>query len=210
MKRSFFTPALIVLATLGLSACGMPFDVSRSATINTIAPVIEVPTQDWSITALDITVPRSLTVSEANVLRPSAAIVWRGDAPGDRYAQIETILTEALAPVLLDRPGGMTPVIVSLDLTRFHAVTERARYTIGGTHEIEFTLTVRHAESGDILSGPRPVDLAFRALGGQAAIDAEARGITQKLRITEYLQDWARVEFPAPIPDFLGVAALAN
>jgi hypothetical protein len=38
---------------------------------------------------------------------------------------------------------------------RFHALTERARYTIGGQHEIEFVYSVRHAETGAILSGRR-------------------------------------------------------
>ena len=210
MLHKFLTPALIVVAMLGLSACGTPFDVSRNTTLNMITPPVEAPTQDWSITALDIAVPRSLSVSEANSIRPFADIVWRGDAYGDRYAQVETILSDALAPVLLSRVGGSTPVVVSLTLSRFHAVTERARYTIGGVHDIEFALTVRHAETGEILSGPRQVELAFRALGGQAAMAAEAQGITQTVRITEYLQDWARAEFPAPFVDMLSVAALQN
>lgn len=210
MKRIFTTPALIIAAALGLSACAAPFDVTRNVNIDTISPVIETPTQDWSITALQIDVPRTLSVSEANALKPAADIVWREDAPGDRHAQVAAIVTEALSPVMQPREGAATPVIVSVEVTRFHALTERARYTIGGEHEIEFTLTVLHAETGEILSGPRPVDLSFRAHGGQAAIQAEAQGITQRVRITERLQEWARVEFPVPYTDFITVAEFQN
>ncbi|PWK62055.1 DUF6778 family protein [Roseicyclus mahoneyensis] len=210
MKRIFTTPALIVAALLGLSACGTPLDVMRNASISTIAPVIDAPTQDWSITAVEIDVPRTLTVSEANSIKPVADIVWRGDPPGDRYDQIETLMTQALGPVLRPREGASTPVVVSLEVTRFHAVTERARYTVGGEHEIEFVLTVRHAETGEILSGPRDVDLTFRAYGGRQAIEAEAQGITQTVRITARLQEWARIEFPTPYFDLLTVAQVQN
>lgn len=210
MKRIFTTPALIVAALLGLSACGTPLDVSRNAAFSTISPVIEAPTQDWSITALQIDVPRTLTVSEANSIKPASDIVWRGDPPGDRYEQIETLMNQALAPVLRPREDAGTPVIVSLEVTRFHSLTERARYTVGGEHEIEFVLTVRHAETGEILSGPRDVDLTFRAYGGRQAIEAEAQGITQAVRVTARLQDWARIEFPTPHLDLLTLVQVQN
>jgi hypothetical protein len=211
MKRIFTTPALIVAAALGLSACGTtPFDVSRDAPFDNITPVIEAPTQDWSITSYEIIVPRTLTVSEANSIKPASDIVWREDPMGDRYEQIEAIVDQALAGVMVPREGASTPVTVSIELTRFHALTERARYTIGGEHEIEFIVTVRHAATGALLSGPRPVDLTFRAYGGQAAIEAEAAGITQRSRIMSRVQEWARTEFPTPYSDFVTVAELAN
>lgn len=210
MTRSFTIPALIVAAALGLSACTSPFDVTRNAPYDPVTPVIEAPTQDWSITELRIEVPRTLTVSEANTLRPAADIVWREDPAGDRYAQVETILRSALGPVLQPRDGASTPVIVLIQVTQFHAVTERARYTIGGQHDILFNVTVAHAETGEVLSGPRMVDLTFRALGGQAAIDAEAQGITQRVRITERLQDWARAEFPLPAADLVAAVQAQN
>ncbi|NKX43926.1 DUF6778 family protein [Roseicyclus persicicus] len=210
MKRILITPALIVAAALGLSACSTPFDVSRDTPFDPITPVIEAPTQDWSFTAVEIVVPRTLSVSEANSIKPASDIVWREDPLGDRYVQVEAILRDALTPVLQPREGAATPVVVAIEVTRFHALTERARYTIGGEHEIEFMLTVRHAETGQILSGPRPVDLTFRALGGQAAIQAEAQGITQRVRITERLQEWARVEFPAPLATLISVAEVQN
>jgi hypothetical protein len=210
MTRNFFTPALIVAAALGLSACSAPFDVTRNAPFEPVAPVIEAPTLDWSIAELRIHVPRSLSVSEANSIKPAADIVWREDPLGDRYEQVEALLRAALDPVMQPRDGATTPVIVALQVTRFHALTERARYTTGGEHEIEFLVIVANAETGEVLSGPRPVDLTFRAHGGQAAIQAEAQGITQRVRITERLQDWARAAFPAPSVDLQAVVSTQN
>ncbi len=196
MKRFLKTPFFLVAAALALSACASPGAVSRNAPFDQ-APIMDFSTQDWGVVQLVIDVPRDLSVSEANGLKPRADIVWREDPAGDRHAQVEAIFQEALAPVLTPETGSI-PVIVRIEVTKFHAVTERARYTIGGEHEIEFMLTVFDAESGMSISGPRPVDLTFRAHGGQAAIDAEAQGITQRVRITERLVNWAASEFPAP------------
>ncbi|MDG3042356.1 DUF6778 family protein [Roseicyclus marinus] len=210
MMKKLLKSALIVAAMTGLSACAMPFDVSRDASITNISPVIATPTQDWSIVEVRIDVPRSLTVSEANSIRPFADIVWREDPMGDRYEQVEALMTEALAPVLRPRDAASTPVIVSLEVMQFHALTERARYTTGGAHEIVFMLTVADARTGRVLSGPRPVDLTFRAAGGQAALAEEAQGITQRVRVTERLQAWARAEFPMPAADLIAVAQAQN
>ena len=210
MMRSLLKSTLILAALLGLSACSAPSGVSRNATMDSVAPLVSSPVQDWSVVDLRIDVPRTLTVSEANSIRPNADIVWRGDPLGDRHDQIDALMTSALAPVLTPRDTGGTPVIVTLELRQFHAVTELARYTVGGLHAFVFTLTVAHAETGEILSGPRTVDLTYRVAGGQAALDEEARGITQRARVIERLQTWARAEFPVPAADLLSVAAAQN
>lgn len=186
----------VMAAILLAAGCAAPTQVMRDQPfIDT--PVIEQDIRDWSIARLDIVVPDTLTVSEANGIKPNADIVWRGDPLGDRHAQVQAIFEGALTPVLAEL-NGATRVIVELELTRFHAVTERARYTIGGEHEIEFLMTVFDAETGQSITGRRPVDVTFRAFGGQQAIEAEAQGITQRVRITDRLQDWARAEFPRP------------
>lgn len=210
MMRSLLKTTLILAALAGLSACSAPSGVSRNVTLETVSPVLEGPRQDWSIVDLRVDVPRTLTVSEANSIRPNADIVWRGDPLGDRYDQVDALMTSALAPVLRPRDGASTPVIVTIELQQFHAVSELARYTIGGSHEFVFTLTVTHAETGEILSGPRPVDLTYRVAGGQAALDEEAQGITQRARVIERLQGWARAEFPVPAADLLAVAQAQN
>jgi hypothetical protein len=210
MIRFFTTPALIVAAALTLSACASPSQVSRNAPFENQVPSIEVPMQDWSIEGVQVIVPRSLSVSEANSIKPNADIVWRGDPMGDRYLQIEQLMHSALVPVLRPREGAQIPALVTLEITRFHALTERARYTIGGEHEIEFILTVRHAETGALLSGPRPVDLTFRAEGGRQAVEAEARGITQRVSVTHRLQSWALTEFASARSDLISVARAQN
>ena len=73
--------------------------------------------------------------------------------------------------------------------------------------EIEFILTVVHAETGVILSGPEALDLTFPALGGNDAIEADAAGLTQRLRITRRLQDWVQAEFIGTVAPSVLVAA---
>jgi hypothetical protein len=210
MIRFFPTPALIVAAALMVQACASPPEVSRNMTLASQVPSVDVTMQDWSIEAVEVIVPRSLSVSESNSIKPRADIVWRGDPMGDRYAQIEELMQSALTPVLRPRQGAAVPAVVTVEVAIFHALSERARYTIGGAHEIEFTLTVRHAETGAVLSGPRLVDLTFRAAGGRQALEEEARGFTQRVAVTERLQSWALTEFAATRHDLLSVAQVQN
>lgn len=203
MFASRFIPALILGAALAVSGCVGTSDVSRNIGFDA-APVVEnFAVQDWDITAFEVNVPASLTVSEANTIKPRADIVWREDPTGDRRAQVDALMTEALAPVFAGVDGAI-PVIVTLDVTRFHAQTPRVRYSnIPSEHEVEFVLTVRHAQTGAILSGPRDTDLTFPALGGNAAAEADARGETQRARISARLVQWVQQEFYAPAPSAL-------
>jgi hypothetical protein len=203
MKTGIKLPLLAILAVFAVAGCAGPAEVMRDQPFLD-TPVIEPEPRDWAVARLDIVVPETLTVSEANTIKPRADIVWREDAPGDRHAQVQTLFEQALTPVL-SQLDGATRVIVHLELTRFHAVTERARYTIGGEHEIEFLMTIFDAETGQSMTGRRPVDLTFRAYGGQQAIEAEAEGITQRVRIMSRLQQWALAEFPRPASSLLQV-----
>ncbi|WP_025313254.1 DUF6778 family protein [Roseicyclus elongatus] len=199
--RSF--PALALGAAMVLTGCVTTTgDVTRNAGLD-LGPVIEVPTQNWGFAQLVVSVPDSLSVSEAHAIKPRADIVWREDAPGNRRAQVQALMQAALEPALAPMQGDI-PVLIRLEVTRFHALTERARYTIGGEHEIEFIVTIANAETGQILSGPRAVDLTFRAYGGQQAVNAEAQGITQRVRITERLQQWVQAEFPQTMLGAIG------
>lgn len=194
MFRIHLIPALILGSVMTLSGCVGSTEVTRNAPL-ALAPMVEVPTASWGFAGLQITVPETITVSEANTIKPRADIVWREDPPGDRRAQVQDLMQSALEPVLSGLTGDV-PVQFDIELRRFHALTQRARYTIGGEHEITFILTARHAETGALLTGPREVVLDFRAFGGRQAVEAEAQGITQAVRITGRLQDWAREEFP--------------
>jgi len=179
-----------------LFGCVAPEEVTRSTAL-TPAPIATVEARDWGDAELVVTVPRALTVSESDVITPIADIVWREDPEGDRYQQVEGLLRDALRPVTADLTGA-TPVRIMLEVTRFHALSDRARYTIGGTHEIGFLFSVIHRDTGEVLLGPEPVMLELAALGGRQAMEAVAAGQTQRVRITDHLRDWARQAFGAP------------
>ncbi len=161
---------------------------------------VRVMAAQYDVADVEVTVPRALRVSEANTFYPMADIVWRGDALGDRYAQVASIFTDAAQRAT----GGMNTgraVAVQIELVRFHGVTEKTRYTVGGTHNMVFDLTVRDAASGAVLDGPRRVVADAKAAGGQAAIAEEQAGRTQRVVVTEKLAEVLRRELSAPVND---------
>jgi hypothetical protein len=110
--------------------------------------------------------------------------------------QVEGIMRGALEPDASSTMQGDVPVQVVVEVARFHALTERARYTTADSMRSSSSMSVRHAETGAILSGPEPVDLTFRGYGGRRAVEAEQQGITQRVRISEQLVGWARGALP--------------
>ncbi|PVA08093.1 DUF6778 family protein [Thalassorhabdomicrobium marinisediminis] len=188
----------IALATLvtGLSACSTVDIVSRNTAFQGTPVATAAPQQivrDYRVQSVRFAVPEDLTVSEANSYYPIADIVWRGDPLGDRGAQIAEIFETSIdgAGAALD---GATPVTVDVVLARFHSLTERTRYSVGGTHSIKFDLTVRHARTGAVLEPTRRIVADFPALGGSAAMAAEGAGQTQKVRIISRLTSLFRQE----------------
>ena len=93
------------------------------------------------------------------------------------------------------------------EITRFHALTPKTRYTVGGMHTLRFILTVRDAATGEILDGPRPVVADVKGSGGQRAMEEEAAGITQKVVIEERLAQVIHDELIAPLPELTGADA---
>lgn len=152
----------------------------------------------YDVTDVRVTVPASLSVSEANSYLPRADIVWRGDPAGDRRAQISEVIRTAFEQGSAGL-SGPRPVIVDLEIARWHSVTERTRYTVGGVHSLKFTITVRDAETGAVIEAPRLIETRLPAYGGQAAIDAEARGETQKVRLIAHLEQVARRELTGSV-----------
>ncbi len=198
-------------AFLALAACAAPDPVSRSAG-GALAPAPEVPAPVaaasfadrplWHVVAIAVTVPKSLRVSEANVFYPLADIVWRGEPRGDRHAQVKAILEEGLGRGAATATQGPA-VVAEVEVIRFHAVTEKTRYTVGGTHAIHFRLTLRDAATGAVLDGPRFVDASTRASGGAKAVEEDAMGLTQRVVIVQRLAEVMQRELmrlPAPMP----------
>jgi hypothetical protein len=182
---------------LGLSACVQPDTAARSAsgpsevtvaTQNSTAQVaigqkVAIP---LNVVDVRIVVPTSLRVSEAETYYPDADVVWRGEPRANRLEQVERIMSEAADRGTSGLKSGL-PVIAEIQVTRFHCVTEKTRNTIGGTHSMHFILTIRHAETGEVLDGPRPVVADTKASGGAKAIAEDYAGRTQRVVVVERL-----------------------
>lgn len=207
MMTSRLISVLIFGAALAVSGCVGTMDVSRDAGPDALPVIENIQVQDWDVVGVEVNVPTTLTTSEANGIKPRADIVWHGDPMGDRHAQVDALMTAALAPAF-EAVNGAVPVIVSLEVTEFHAQTHRVRYSnIPSEHEIVFVMTVYHAETGEVLSGPNTVDLTFAGLNGTDAIAADAAGISQRVRISERLASWVSDEFIGPAADTILVAS---
>lgn len=191
---------------LGLSACvtadpasramaPVPGDVSVAAK-NLIEGQVTAPR--YNVADLRISVPRDLRVSEANLFYPVADIVWRGEPRGDRHAQVQAIFADALTNGTAGMKNGAS-VVVEVQVTRFHCLTEKTRYTVGGTHSLRYMLTVRDAATGQIIDGPRKVIADVKASGGQAAIAEDMAGRTQRVVVVEALAASIRRELSAPV-----------
>lgn len=180
----------VLLFGLTLTACGgMRADRQEAAAIDEAANSAEVQTSPnalVSVNTVEIMVPDTLLVTEANRYYPKGDIVWRGEPLGDRRAQVKAIFEEGIGrgAATLD---GATPVDLQVEVLRFHALTQKARYTVGGVHAITFVVRLKDPETGVLLADPRVVRADLKAYGGEEALSAEAGGFTQKFRITNHL-----------------------
>lgn len=214
MKHSSLIAGLV--AALALSACTATDTPSRN-TMNdqteftmatsgaalagsngagVAAPIAAAP---YAIDHVSIDVPRNLRVSEANTWHPNADIVWHGEPYGDRYEQVGAIFRDAFGTATSGMTQGRS-VDVSIQVTYFHCLTEKTRYTFGGVHSMHFILTVRDAATGQVIDGPRKVMADVRGSGGARAIAEEERGITQRVVVVSKLVEVIRRELTsAPV-----------
>lgn len=173
-----------------LTACSAVDTVTRNAPLESprVGAAIAAPQiqRDYALHSIRFAVPDDMTVSEANSYYPIADIVWRGDPLGNRAEQISAIFQTAISSAG-EGLAGSVPVTVDVELVRFHSLTERTRYSVGGVHSIKFDLTVRDAQTGELLEPTRRINGDFAALGGYAALAADNQGQTQKVRITAHL-----------------------
>lgn len=200
MKRAIRVLVLLAVG-FGLTACGGA-NVARQTAPEVLsvaskgAPVALVPKYD--VERVEVSVPRDLRVSEANVYYPLADIVWRGEPIGDRHRQVQTILQEGIGRGVKGMTSGR-PVALEIRLERFHSLTEKTRYTFGGVHSIKFVMTVRDLETGIALDGPRMVVADVKGSGGSKAIAEEQMGRTMRVVITERLEQVIRRELSQPV-----------
>ncbi len=152
-----------------------------------------VKTRSYRLSGLSFSAPQDLTISESESFYPSADIVWRGDPLGPRVDQIERIFETAVrrnTAVLT----GAEPIDVEITLVRFHGVTNKTRYSVGGVYNVIFDMTVRDARSGAILEPARRIVGNLSAPGGERAVRLEESGQTQKVRVTDYLAGLVRAQ----------------
>lgn len=177
---AFRSVLAIGLFTL-LTACGGRFETSFNA------PVPPEESLNWRLADVQVEVPTSLSVSDANSLAPNADIVWHGDPAGDRRAQVAAILEDGI------RRGGQAlegdrPVIITATLREFHAVTPRAvSRAPSAVHNISYAAQVFDARTLEVLMEPQELSADLEALVGASAIVAASQGQTQKVRITDHL-----------------------
>lgn len=179
---SVFGKILLGVGVCTLAACG-----SGSFETN-YAPLSSDTSKNWRVASVDVTVPSTLTVTEANSYAPDADIVWRGEPAGDRYAQVDAIITEAATAGAAGLRGSQ-PVNLLIEVSEFHALTQKTRYGLenAGVHNIAFTAQVVDARSGAPLTPPSPIQADLVAYSGQQAIEAEAEGNTQRVRIVRHV-----------------------
>lgn len=163
----------------GLAACD-----TGGATVRTgQVPAVE---RSYDLQGLNFVASADLSVSENEGYYPMAAVVWRGDPRGARISQIAAMFEEAA-----DRNTriitGDVPVVVDVRLVRFHGVTDRTRYSVGGVYNIIFELTVRDARNGVVIEPARRIVANLDAPGGTRAVQLEQSGQTQKVRVTDFL-----------------------
>ncbi len=175
---------VVAVAVLALAGCGS----SGQFRTDYAQGVSAANSGGWRLASVSVTVPDTLTVSEANTYAPDADIVWRGEPLGDRYDQVKNIIEEAARRGGSGLRGGR-PVTLQLQVSQFHALTQRTRYTLNssGVHNIDFVIRVVDARSGETLAGPEAVQADLVGYVGGEAIAAEARGETQRVRIVSHV-----------------------
>lgn len=186
----------LLCVSMALFACAPADMPSRARTdvlpvaIGETAPVpaAGVIAAELNVVRYNIDVPKALLVSEADVFLPNADIVWHGDPAGDRHAQVTAIFAAALERGTADMALGY-PVMVNIEVEKFHALTPKTRATVGGNFAMWFMMTVLDAQTGAVLDGPRLVIADTPASGGRRALREEAQGITQKVVIEARLAE---------------------
>jgi len=206
MEDGMFTARNIIglCATAALLACSPAEMASRGNTLfSPTVPNLEAPAAAltpaplYNVVHFDAVVPPELLVSDADVYLPRADIVWHGDPAGDRRQQVEAMFERALALSTFDMSRGR-PVVVMVQLEKFHGVTPKTRATVGGNFGIRFFLTVLDAETRQAIDGPRLVTADIKASGGVRALREEQRGITQKSVVTNALAGLLDQELSKP------------
>ena len=214
MQMARIAVGLVMMA--GVSACGSvgkaPFEplpdvaemhraamspVEMNDTVHA-APDTTLPAfEPMRLVSYTVSIPEELRVSEANLYYPMADIVWRGDPKGNRKQQVGTIFAESLNRAERQQQEGRA-VMAEIEVQKFHSLTEKTRFTVGGMHSINFALTLKDVQTGETLVAKEKVKANLKAFGGRRAMEAEAQGLGMKERIQQHLARVIAAELTLP------------
>lgn len=166
---------------LALSACGSIWAVDYDGADPEVA-------RNWRVADVVVKVPETASVSEEDIIRPIADIVWRGEAEGDRRMQVARIVREAATAGSAGMTGG-TPVRLEVDVNRFHSVSHEARavLTRSGVNDILMDIRVVDPATGEVLASETAVEGDSPALVGRQAVEAARAGGSERARIVDHL-----------------------
>lgn len=183
MAKSLTLASMMLATSLSIVGCS-----STKWTTNYADVIDPVAAQNWRVVEIDVLVPRSLTVSEANTFAPNADIVWREYPYGNRYDQVDAIITDAATRGVAALQGSRD-VKLKITMMQFHALSEKTRAVLNnsGVHDITFTAQVFDIATNTALSPPDLIKADLIAFVGDQAVAAEKQGLTQKVRITSHV-----------------------
>jgi hypothetical protein len=148
-------------------------------------------TRGWTVVDVRAVAYDSRTVSEDNILVPMADIVWHGEPPGDRRAQVAAIVADgveaAAAPL-----RGPRPVEIHIAIDRFHGVTPAAiNRSPGAVHDITFRIAVVDRATRKVLVEPMQMEADLIAYTQSMAVVSRLDGQTERQRIVDHVADVA-------------------
>jgi hypothetical protein len=124
---------------------------------------------------------------------PSDDIVWYGEQSGDTRQQVAAILKEGIEAGSASL-NGPVPVVMDVELVKFHALTPKAFYTAPsgtGVETVRFKIKVLDARTNAVLIPEQTIASDGPALvladGGERG-DAERKRIVNK--IAETTRGW--------------------
>lgn len=174
------------------AACTFLVGCSGQWNVDYAAGVDPAISKTWHVHRIQVAIPPTLTVSDANTYAPNADIVWHGELGGNRREQVADILREGMtqASSTLSGPRGVT---IRAELEHFHAVTPAAvARAPAAVHNIAYVIQVFDDETGAAITRPERIEADLEAYVGSAAITAAIQGQSQRVRIVDHIANVTR------------------
>ena len=180
----------VVSSLLVLGACIAPIKAQQDFKYGAV--VSQEERSSWRLASIFVEIPDGMQVSDEPTRRypDPEKIVWYGDGPGQVKHQVQDLVTSGVKGGTANALKGHKPVHILVRLRQFHAMTPRARISSLqlGVHEIMFDIEVRSTD-GELIVAEANVNADLDAYSGAKAYEAEARGETQRVRITRRIEE---------------------